>query len=185
MKKILTFGDTPDEPRAASIGIYQRLYELDKQKKAKKDPPGKEQAVDNPLLIDSETITEMQTVTDLRTLRNLQTVTEMRTDGTITEMQTVRKMQTDGDYVSIENNWMKFPNEIFLVMSKLSGVELKVYLAMVSRSYGSFTPKNLCTIGHQDLCLILGIDSVPAISRAVSNLIKKGFIKRQIGRAHV
>lgn len=182
MKKFITFGEVPvEDPPPKTMSPYLRLDQYDRAQKAAKEETLKKdkEAVDKTLLMDKVTVTESVTIAESVTDTEKVTHTKKVTPRPITKSVTVTESVTDGEPVNLSANWMKFDNDIFLVMPELSGVELKVYLFMISRSYGLFTPQNLCTLGYQEICQALGIKATPPVSRAIKSLIQKGFIKRQ------
>jgi hypothetical protein len=177
MNKILTFGEFPDEPDKPVIGIYQQLAEAEKRKKLEREAAQK--VVDNGLLIDDSTITKKTTVAEKTTLVKNPTVVKTTTEDTIAKPTTVAERTIDDGYVALENNWMKLDLDILKVMQRLSGTEFKVYIYFLSRSYGAWEPKNICSVSLAMIAEILGVESTGPVSKCVKSLIQQGFLKRQ------
>jgi hypothetical protein len=155
-------------------GTFAHLRWVEEKKKREAE------AVDNSLSISEQAITKTVTVTKPVTVTEKVRVTETVIAPTITESVRVTEMITDGAYVSLENNWMKLDLDVFRVMPRLSGIEFKVYLFFLSRSYGAYPDsKNICSVTHSMIADIIGIDAIPPISRCVKSLIQQGFLKRQ------
>lgn len=175
--KILTFGDNPDEPRTASIGIYQRLYELDKQKKAEKELERK-YAVDNLKVTRDQTI-DLKSTVDPQSTVNLKSTVDIKSiDSTIDTESTADFKSIDGSYVSLEGNWMKFSLDIFKLLPAIGGVELKVYLYLLSLSYGNWQPKNICSTSLSMISEATGISFKESVSRIIKKLTTQGLVKR-------
>jgi hypothetical protein len=187
MSKSYSWEEMPMEQEVTQpvVGINAQIQEiilrerLEREKSRVEAKAIETESVDNYLLINEPAITKQVTVTKQATLTPEGTVTSPVMVKTVTSPVTVIKEVIDDSYVKIKNNWMKFDKDIFKVLSLFSGPDFKVYIYMISQSYGAYDPKNICTVTHSMIMKAVGVNASPPISRSLKSLIQKGFLKRQ------
>lgn len=81
-------------------------------------------------------------------------------------------------YVVLQNNWFRLDCDIIGLMGRLSDLEFKIYLFMVTISYGQWKPKNICSASLSAIAEGIGVKATPPISKNVKSLITKGLLQR-------
>ena len=82
-------------------------------------------------------------------------------------------------YVRITFNFMFMDRDVLKVIKDMTEAEARIYLYLISKSYGQQKPKNICSTTNSEMAPHIGITHSTAFARGLASLERKGFIGRR------